>query len=207
MKDNNPPLRILVIEDEVIIARTIEHLLNKHFNCTIYIALSVEAAIQEMPYFLPQLVLCDINLNDTQTGIELIERIQKGYYFETIFITAYSTKTIFEQASLVMPTNYIIKPFDENQLIVAVKLVENKLISSPDAGTLRFDLRSILSKMEYRILQLVCENMTSPEISLSLHISPHTVRNHRHNISKKLNLPAENNSLIKWAIEHKHLIE
>jgi DNA-binding NarL/FixJ family response regulator len=207
MENNNLPLRILVIEDEVIIARTIEHLLNKHFNCSIFIALSVEAAIQEMPYFLPQLVLCDINLNDTQTGIELIERFQKSYYFETIFITAYSTKAIFEQASLVMPANYIIKPFDENQLMVVVKLIENKLRLSLQAGTLRFDLRSILSKTEYHILQLICENKTSPEISSSLHISPHTVRNHRHNISKKLNLPPENNSLIKWAIEHKHLIE
>lgn len=66
------PLRILIIEDEIIIGRAIEQMLESHFDCKIGIALGVEEALVEFADLCPQLVLCDINLNDTLTGIELI---------------------------------------------------------------------------------------------------------------------------------------
>lgn len=57
-----------------------------------------------------------------------------------------------------------------------------------------------LTATENRILQLISEQKNSKEIAAILFVSEKTIRNHRYNIKKKLDLPNENNSLLKWAI-------
>ena len=57
-----------------------------------------------------------------------------------------------------------------------------------------------LTATENRILQLISEQKNSKEIAALLFVSEKTIRNHRYNIKKKLDLPKENNSLLKWAI-------
>ena len=57
-----------------------------------------------------------------------------------------------------------------------------------------------LTATESRVLQLIAEQKKSNEIAAILFVSEKTIRNHRYNIKKKLDLPKENNSLLKWAI-------
>ena len=57
-----------------------------------------------------------------------------------------------------------------------------------------------LTATESRVLQLIAEQKKSKEIAAILFVSEKTIRNHRYNIKKKLDLPKENNSLLKWAI-------
>jgi DNA-binding CsgD family transcriptional regulator len=57
-----------------------------------------------------------------------------------------------------------------------------------------------LTATENRILQLISEQKNSKEIAAILFVSEKTIRNHRYNIKKKLDLPKENNSLLKWAL-------
>ena len=57
-----------------------------------------------------------------------------------------------------------------------------------------------LTATETKVLQLIAEQKKSKEIAAILFVSEKTVRNHRYNIKKKLDLPNENNSLLKWAI-------
>jgi DNA-binding CsgD family transcriptional regulator len=57
-----------------------------------------------------------------------------------------------------------------------------------------------LTATESRVLQLIAEQKKSKEIAEILFVSEKTIRNHRYNIKKKLDLPNENNSLLKWAI-------
>jgi DNA-binding NarL/FixJ family response regulator len=199
-------LRILIIDDEIIIGRSIEQLIQEHFPCETRLALSAAETKLEVADFLPHLILCDINLHETQTGIDLIIQLQKEFYFETIFITANSAKNIIEKAAMTAPANYILKPFDENQLLAAIKLAQNRIVSLPEMGSFKLNLKDILSKSEYKILSLISENKTSQEIADMLFISLNTVKNHRHGISKKLKLPADNNAVVKWAIENRRLL-
>ena len=57
-----------------------------------------------------------------------------------------------------------------------------------------------LTATESRVLQLIAEQKKSKEIAAILFVSEKTIRNHRYNIKKKLDLLKENNSLLKWAI-------
>jgi DNA-binding CsgD family transcriptional regulator len=57
-----------------------------------------------------------------------------------------------------------------------------------------------LTVTESRVLQLIAQQKKSKEIAEILFVSEKTIRNHRYNIKKKLDLPKENNSLLKWAI-------
>ena len=57
-----------------------------------------------------------------------------------------------------------------------------------------------LTATESRVLQLIAQQKKSKEIAEILFVSEKTIRNHRYNIKKKLDLPNENNSLLKWAI-------
>jgi DNA-binding NarL/FixJ family response regulator len=206
MKTNQNLFRILIVEDEILIARAIEQLANWHFVCETHIALSVNEARIKANRILPHLILCDVNLKDDITGIDFIRTLQDVLNFETIFITANSSKVIIEEALLSTPSNFIIKPFNDTQLVAALKIAQNKLAAMPQAGTLKLQIKDVLTKAECKVLQLISDNKTTSEIADALFISPNTVKNHRHNISRKLDLSTDNNALIKWAIENKPLL-
>jgi DNA-binding CsgD family transcriptional regulator len=57
-----------------------------------------------------------------------------------------------------------------------------------------------LTRMENIILGLIAQQKKSKEIANLLYVSEKTIRNHRYNIKKKLDLPKENNSLLRWAV-------
>jgi DNA-binding CsgD family transcriptional regulator len=65
------------------------------------------------------------------------------------------------------------------------------------------DIKNLLTKTEYKILLLIADGKPSKAIAEALGISPFTVKNHRYNMIKKMNLKPENNTLSKWAVQNK----
>ena len=194
-------MRILIIEDEIIIARFMEQQLKSHFECEIRIALSTAEASLEMEQFEPHLLLCDINLNEDSNGIQLIANLQRQYLFEVIFITSYQSKGIIEEAALTKPANYIIKPVDEVQLYAGVQLVLTKLNGHPPSGKKQAAPMDVLNHTEREIIRFIAQKKTTKEIAQLLYLSPHTIKNHRHNICRKLQLEDENNALLTWVLQ------
>ncbi len=194
--------RILIIEDEIIIARFIEQQLQAHFACEIHIAISAAEARAAMPQALPHLLLCDINLQAASTGIDLVKELQLQYPFEIIFITSYQTKSIIEQAAAASPANYIIKPVDEMQLFAGVRLAMDKIEAFTSAEDQQPSPADVLNSTERRIVQMIRLQKSTREIAVALNLSPYTIKNQRHKICRKLKLKDENNALLKWALEH-----
>jgi DNA-binding NarL/FixJ family response regulator len=199
--------RVLIIEDEIIIGRYIQMMLTEHFECEARLVLSSEEAINEGDIFLPHLILCDINLNEAKDGIELITKLKKTLSFDTIFITSYQGKNMVEKASSTEPLNYLIKPIDENQFVASLQTTFTRMQNNKSVGQKIVQLSDSLSKSELDILRFIAENKSSKEIAETLFISPLTVKNHRHSISRKLQLSPDNNALTKWVMEHKDLIK
>ena len=192
--------KILVIDDEIFILRDIEDILRYSMEHANYeLALNLEEANASIERELPALILCDINLGDNNNGIDFITSIKKQHpSIEVVYISAYSDQKIVERAQSTFPLNYIVKPFNENQLIVAVNLAFNAINSKqPENKTV-----ANLSHSELKVVQLIKQNQSSKKIAEVLFISEKTVKNHRYNICKKLGLTGESNSLLKWVMSH-----
>jgi DNA-binding NarL/FixJ family response regulator len=199
-------IRILIIEDEIIIGRFLEQQLKGNFSCQTQIAVSVEEVRTAMAEMLPQLLLCDINLGGELSGIDLVKELQRLYVFEVIYITSYQTHSIINKAAATHPANYIIKPVDEAQLFAGVQLVISRFLSNPDTAKSFLQATTTLSDTELRILRLIREKKTTLEIAGILHLSRYTIKNHRHAICRKLELQDENNSLLKWVAQNGQLL-
>ena len=195
-------MRILIIEDEIIIARFIEQQLKANFDYTVQIAVNYDEVLATMPEFLPHLLLCDINLKEKLDGIEIIRELAAAYAFEVIFITSYQSKSIIENATSVKPLHYLIKPVDEAAIYAALKLASPAIIDNNKLGELKSEDLSNLdfNVTERYILRLILENNSTKEIAEILSLSPYTIKNYRHKLCRKLNLKDENNALLKWAL-------
>lgn len=196
-------IRVLIIEDEIIIARYVQQLLLGSFSWDVKIAVNTNEAGMEMSQFRPQLLLCDVNLKAEIDGIDLVAGFQKNYFFETIFITSYQSEAMIQKASLTRPANYILKPLDEVQFLATLKMTGSRLQPDQPQPKPAPPPKELLTRSEYEVLQLIAGNLSTRDIAGALHISPLTVKNHRHNICRKLSLPPENNSIIRWAMENK----
>jgi len=110
--------RILIVEDEKIIAEDIKHSLLSFGYDVIGIISSGEDAVIEAQKERPDIVLMDIMLNGEMTGLEAARLIYNNYNIPALFLTAYATEEILQEAALSSPFGYLIKPFEERELKV-----------------------------------------------------------------------------------------
>jgi DNA-binding NarL/FixJ family response regulator len=190
--------KILLLEDEIIVALDLQEILDAAGYITM-VTHNLNEALAVAKKFKPHLVICDINLGNGPTGIDFMIEA-KGILpkLEVIYVTAFSDQKMVESAELTDPFNYIVKPWNEEQIKVSVNMAFHYLIEKMKKDSMVENL----SLSEYKILDLIAKQKKSKEIADILFIAEKTVRNHRYNIIKKLNLPNDNNSLLKWAITH-----
>lgn len=194
---------ILIVDDEILIARDLESICRELPDTETYIATKAKDAVQIAAERLPHIVLMDINLNTPAVnGITLAESIVAEIDTNFIFITAHKDNKSIEEAARLQPLGYIVKPYEEVQILAQLKVLLTSE-SVINAGVARTKYQTIFTKTEYKIVQLIAQNKTTPQIAEELFISEKTVENHRGNIAKKLNLSSKINSLLVWAIEHK----
>ena len=190
--------KILVLEDEFVIAQDIYEILEDEYFKNTKIANTYKQAKIITSTWEPQLVLCDINLCTPKNGNDFVTQLKKtNPLIEVIFVTAFNDFETVSSVKKIAPLNYILKPFSKKQLTIAVHLALNFINLNPHKISVSL---SKLSPTEIKITHQIANGFSSVEIGETLNISSKTVRNHRYNISKKLHLPNENNSLLKWAI-------
>ncbi len=115
-------LKILVVEDEVIVAQDIAGRLKKLGYAVTATVSSGEEAIQKAIENPPDLVLMDIVLKGDMDGITAAEKIRTNRNVPTVFLTAYADDQTLQRAKLTDPFGYIIKPFQQNDLRVAIEI-------------------------------------------------------------------------------------
>lgn len=116
------PVKILVVEDEVIVAQDIAGRLKKLGYAVTATVSSGEEAIQKALENPPDLVLMDIVLKGDMDGVTAAEKIRANRYVPTVFLTAYADDQTLQRAKLTDPFGYIIKPFQQNDLRVAIEI-------------------------------------------------------------------------------------
>jgi len=118
--------RILVVDNEGIIAKSIENRLKKAGYTTLGIALSGVEAIQLSSELHPDLILMDIVMDDDVDGIEATARIHDFLDVLIIYITAHDDEEHLLRATQTEPYGYLIKPIETNVLRSTIEVALHK---------------------------------------------------------------------------------
>lgn len=112
--------RILIVEDEVLIAYSLKKMLDTVFVCEI--AHDYEEAKLLLSHKIFDLVLIDISLSGDKTGLDLASFINTNISLPFIFTTALTDPGTLEKITNLKPSAYLSKPVDSVNLITAIKL-------------------------------------------------------------------------------------
>lgn len=114
---------IIVVEDELLIAKDISMVLEKEGYKVIMNITSVEQAIEAVEIYNPNLVLLDINLKHDRDGVHLGEYLRKKNTIPFIYITSSSDNVTLERVKDTKPEGIIIKPFKSSDIRTTVSVV------------------------------------------------------------------------------------
>ncbi len=115
-------VKILVVEDESIVAMDIKHRAEGLGYTVTGITPSGEGAIEKASETLPDLVLMDIVLKGDMDGVEAAQKIRDTLDIPVVYLTAYSDEKTLKRAKVTEPFGYIIKPFEDRELHSAVEV-------------------------------------------------------------------------------------
>lgn len=125
------PLRILIVEDEMVIGANISLQLSKFGYEVTGIVPRGEEALMHVRDNQPDIVLMDIHLKGNIDGIQTAEMIQKTQNTPVIYLTANSDDVHFNRAKATHPFAFISKPFNSLDLKRAIELTARQLQSYP----------------------------------------------------------------------------
>jgi diguanylate cyclase (GGDEF)-like protein/PAS domain S-box-containing protein len=114
--------KILIVEDEKVIALDIQKRLERYGYTVIGLASEGPEAMAAVKANPPDLILMDIEIPGPMNGIETAKRIHKLHGTPVIFLTAYSDPSYIEQAKEAEPFGYILKPFKERELLTTIDI-------------------------------------------------------------------------------------
>lgn len=110
-------MKILIIEDEAIIAMDLARIFYSFGASEVKVASSAEEGLTWLNKDKPDLVIVDIKLRGSMDGIEAAQIIQRKGPFRLIYITAYNDEATLNRASQIPNLGIITKPFTPNEVL------------------------------------------------------------------------------------------
>ncbi len=114
--------RILIVEDERVVARSLQHTLRNLGYDVSGVVSSGENAIRRSEETAPDLVLMDIVLKGNLDGIETAKQIYSRFNIPVVYLTAHADESTLQRAKITEPFGYIIKPFEIRALRSAIEI-------------------------------------------------------------------------------------
>jgi len=114
--------KILVVEDEGVVARDIQSCVARLGHEPVGWACTGEEALELAEKNRPDLVLMDIRLGGEVDGIAAAKEIRRRYATPVVFLTAYADDETLARATDVGPFGYVLKPFEESDLRLAIEI-------------------------------------------------------------------------------------
>jgi two-component system, LytTR family, response regulator LytT len=113
---------VLVVEDESIVSKDIQHSLKKLGYNVVGAAATGEQAVKLAVETQPDIILMDIMLKGEMNGIEAATQIRTETNIPVIFLTAYADESTLNKAKVTQPYGYIIKPFKEIDIHTSIEM-------------------------------------------------------------------------------------
>jgi PAS domain S-box-containing protein len=118
--------RILIVEDDGIIATSVQRMLTEMGYATIDPVSTGEAAIDSVRINNPSLVLMDIKLAGEIDGITSAERIKEYSDVPIIYLTAFNGESTLAKAKITAPYGYLIKPVTDRELRASIEMASSR---------------------------------------------------------------------------------
>ncbi len=115
-------VRILIVEDEGLIARDIENMVKNAGYEVCGVVQSGTEAIRQAEALEPDLVLMDILLQGEMDGIEAAYIIRERFNVPVIYLTSHADETTLERAKVSEPLGYTLKPVEQKELITVMEM-------------------------------------------------------------------------------------
>ncbi len=187
-------IRILIVEDEPLVAEDIAgHLESINFTVS-GIAHDGASAIEMIDELKPDACLLDITLGGEPDGIGVAHHINKTLKIPFVFLTSHADRGTIERVKETHPAGYLLKPFDENDLLTSLEIAIFNHMSTRVASN-QFSMEHInkhipnpFSEREFELLVLLREGKTNKAISEELFVSINTVKTHLLRIYDKLDV-------------------
>jgi DNA-binding NarL/FixJ family response regulator len=200
-------LRALIVEDEPLVAEDIAACIEALGYEAAYICYSGAEAIAQIEENKFDFALLDISLSDEIDGIGVAERFRQKQAAPFLYLTSHSDRNTLERAKSTMPSGYLLKPFDENDLSTALEIAIYNYIHQhdiADSGLFKLDvlnerLATPLSQKEFDIISQLKLGKTNKEIAEALFVSVNTVKTHLNRLYTKLD--ATNRTEVLFRIE------
>ena len=139
--------RILIVEDEQIVAADLERTLRRLGYQVVGLAASGQSAVEHAQEAQPDLVLMDIKLKGVLDGVDAAAHIQATAQVPIIYLTAYADKTTLQRAKITEPFGYVLKPFEERQLHSSIEMALYKARMERQLRTQKHWLATTLQSM------------------------------------------------------------
>lgn len=195
-------MRILIVEDEPLIARDIAGELTEQGYEVVSVCPDYPAAVRALTLEQPDFAVLDIHLGKGPGGLDLATLINETLFIPFIFLTSYADKPTIDKAKFRYPMAYLVKPFNGDELVATIEVaVMNharyfRKRAIPIA-VLNQDLTDPVSPREFEILKDMIEGLTNPLIAARHSISLSTVKTHINHLFAKLDVRNRAELLIK----------
>jgi DNA-binding NarL/FixJ family response regulator len=197
-------IKILIVEDEPLIAKNIRMYLNNNDFEVSGIAYDPEEALFQLKRNPPDFVILDINLESETDGIQLAEYINNNYNIPFVFLTSYSDKDTIDRAKKTNPSGFIVKPFNEKTLFATIEIAlsnhaqqNNKHVPELVLHKINRHLVTPLSEREFDVIGLLYAGKTNQQIAESLFIAMNTLKKHINNAYFKLDVTSRTAAIAK----------
>lgn len=197
-------VRVLIVEDEPLIAENLAMYLNNHDYEVVGMAYDYDDGIDQLKQEIPDIVLLDINLDGQKDGVDLAKFIFENLKIPFIFLSSYSDKATLDRVKNLQPSGYLVKPFHEKTLLATLEISlanyaksQYQLNEELQLNKLNSGLNDPLSQREFEVLQLIYAGKTNQQISQLLYISLNTLKRHINNSYLRLGVNSRTTAMIR----------
>nr|WP_314858079.1 EAL domain-containing protein [uncultured Undibacterium sp.] len=139
--------RILIVEDEAIVARDIRVQLEALGYEPVGIATHAEQAIRLAGELRPNLILMDIQLSGEGDGIYAAQEIRRLFGLPVVFVTSFTADEVLQRAKLIEPYGYVLKPFTQRDLRTVIEMALFKFNADQKQQEAALHTQAILDNM------------------------------------------------------------
>ena len=195
-------IRVLIVEDEPLIARDIASILEGYDYSIAGIVHNPDSAKLFLYNDTPDIALLDVNLNAETDGISLGEYILEKYELPVVYLTAYADKKTIDRAKHTKPMGYIVKPFDEKDIYTTIEIALYNYANmlKPvvfDKELINKNSLSPLTDKEFEILSDIYDGKTNRQLAEHHFISINTVKTHIKNLYDKMEVGSRTEVIVK----------